>query len=189
MMSRRSEITKRWRERTKKRVIEAMGGKCVICGYDKCHKSLCLHHLDPSQKELSFGKSFSNPTAWKTLVSELRKCVLVCANCHGEIHYGTTDIPDDAARFNEDFIEYQILEDKKCPVCQKPMFFPQNKTCSRECSYRYYPKVDWDSIDLAALLKAGHTYTHIGELVGVTATAVAKRAKKLGLKHYNLLPE
>jgi len=180
-MSKRSEATQRWREKTKKRVIEAMGGACVICGYNKCDKVMCLHHLDPSQKELSLGRALSNPAAWEKIVIELRKCILVCSNCHGEIHCNMVSIPDDAIGFNEDYAKYQMTGAPKCPVCNEYMP-PQNKTCSRGCSYKYNPKVDWDSIDLAELLAKGHTYTYIGELLGVTAPAVSKRARKLGLK-------
>lgn len=33
-----------------------MGGKCALCGYNRCHDSLALHHLDPKAKDFSFGE-------------------------------------------------------------------------------------------------------------------------------------
>jgi transcription elongation factor Elf1 len=67
------------------------GGKCMLCGYDKCSDALDLHHLDASQKE--FGISSGGLTrAWSKVVAEADKCVLVCANCHREIHAGITKV-------------------------------------------------------------------------------------------------
>ena len=37
--------------RRKLKLIEEMGGKCEICGYDKNISALDFHHKDPSQKE------------------------------------------------------------------------------------------------------------------------------------------
>lgn len=67
-------------------MIEYKGGCCQRCGYDKYQGALEFHHLD--HKEKDFNPShlrkyrFDNRTK-----SELDKCILVCANCHREIHY------------------------------------------------------------------------------------------------------
>ena len=58
-----------------------------MCGYDRCQWALDFHHLDPSQKE--FGISMDGITrSWERVQKELDKCVLVCSNCHREIHAG-----------------------------------------------------------------------------------------------------
>lgn len=72
-----------WRKRTKDKLIEYKGGKCVICGYNKCSRSMDFHHLDPNEK--NFGISGSTKSISK-LKKEVDKCILVCKNCHGEIH-------------------------------------------------------------------------------------------------------
>jgi 5-methylcytosine-specific restriction endonuclease McrA len=65
--------------------VQYKGGKCCICGYDKCYDALEFHHLDPSQKD--FGLSSNGHTrSWEKVKEELDKCILVCANCHREIH-------------------------------------------------------------------------------------------------------
>lgn len=72
-----------WRQRVKVKAIEYKGGNCQLCGYNKCVRSLQFHHLDPSQKDFSIsGKSIS----WERIKNELDKCILICANCHGEEH-------------------------------------------------------------------------------------------------------
>jgi hypothetical protein len=75
----------RWRKSSKGRAVELKGGKCMICGYDRCVKALEFHHLDPAEKEFQItGKIRS----WARIVEELKKCVLLCANCHREVHEG-----------------------------------------------------------------------------------------------------
>jgi hypothetical protein len=69
------------------KLIKYKGGKCIFCSYSKCADALDLHHFDASQKE--FGISSGGLTrAWNRVVAEADKCVLVCANCHREIHAG-----------------------------------------------------------------------------------------------------
>jgi predicted HNH restriction endonuclease len=67
------------------------GGKCQICGYNRCFRSLTFHHKDPSIKEdkVSF---LINSKGKSAAYAEAKKCVLVCSNCHGEIHDGIITI-------------------------------------------------------------------------------------------------
>ncbi len=68
------------------------GGKCSICGYNRCLSSLCFHHKDPSIKEEKVA-ILINARGKFAAYEEAKKCVLVCANCHGEIHEGLTNLP------------------------------------------------------------------------------------------------
>lgn len=73
------------RYKIKEKAVEYKGGKCEICGYDKCIDALEFHHLDPSQKDFGISKEgYSNK--WENIQKELDKCIMVCANCHREIH-------------------------------------------------------------------------------------------------------
>ncbi len=73
----------RWKQR-KLFAVDYKGGKCSKCGYDKCVGALEFHHLDPSEKEAHWQKM----RLWSKsrLLKELDKCILLCANCHREIH-------------------------------------------------------------------------------------------------------
>lgn len=65
--------------------MDHLGGKCARCGYDKCLAALDFHHHDPSAKE--FGISHRGVTyAIERLKKEAEKCILLCANCHREVH-------------------------------------------------------------------------------------------------------
>jgi predicted HNH restriction endonuclease len=79
-------FTERIYERSRKQKhlgVVHKGGKCIICGYNKSEAALEFHHVDPSKKEFGFKSSWIN---LERLFKELDKCVLVCANCHREIH-------------------------------------------------------------------------------------------------------
>lgn len=80
-----SESVIEWRKRTKLKLIEYKGGKCQVCEYNKCSRALEFHHLDPNEKDFGIGgKSLS----FEKLKNEVDKCILVCSNCHSEIHEG-----------------------------------------------------------------------------------------------------
>jgi IS30 family transposase len=84
-----SEAVIEWRKRTKIKLVEYKGGKCQLCNYNKSLNALHFHHLDPNEKDFSIsGKSLS----FDKLKSEVDKCILVCSNCHSEIHEGIRKI-------------------------------------------------------------------------------------------------
>ena len=88
----KSEVVIRWRNRVKTKLVEYKGGKCQCCGYNRCIRALEFHHLDPSQKDFTIsGKSKS----FEPLKKEADKCILVCSNCHKEIHAGIRKIEDE----------------------------------------------------------------------------------------------
>lgn len=76
------------RERIKKLGIELLGGSCVVCGYDKYIGALEFHHVNPAEKGAGTKQRNIAGFPIKRLTEELKKCVLVCANCHREIHGG-----------------------------------------------------------------------------------------------------
>lgn len=77
----------RRRRRLKEMAVGLKGGCCHFCGYNKYIGALDLHHINESEK--SFGLSSRGLTrGWEKVKLELTKCVLVCANCHREIHGG-----------------------------------------------------------------------------------------------------
>jgi hypothetical protein len=65
-------------------MIELLGGKCCRCGYSKCYEALEFHHTDPNTKMFDWKKARS--VSYDKMVAEVKKCNLVCANCHREIH-------------------------------------------------------------------------------------------------------
>ncbi|MBP6974789.1 MAG: hypothetical protein KBB54_02490 [Candidatus Pacebacteria bacterium] len=86
----KAAVVKR-RKKLKDMAIEYGGGNCQVCGYDRCKRALSFHHKEPSQKD--FGLSSRGLTrSWEKTKTEIDKCILVCANCHMEIHEGMVKI-------------------------------------------------------------------------------------------------
>lgn len=81
---------KNYRQKMKLRLVEYKGGKCSLCGYNKCVKALEFHHIDPHKKDFQISR-YSN-LKWETVVREVDKCILVCSNCHREIHDGLRNV-------------------------------------------------------------------------------------------------
>ena len=73
------------------------GGRCAVCGYDRCAYNLHFHHVDPEQKAMSMTMAAGRSLA--DYREEATKCVLVCANCHGEIETGLVPSPPPGARY------------------------------------------------------------------------------------------
>ena len=73
------------RRRIRQMAINYKGGGCEKCGYNRCIDALEFHHNNSSGKD--FGISEKGYTrSWIKIKEELDKCILLCANCHREIH-------------------------------------------------------------------------------------------------------
>lgn len=85
-------------------LVEEAGGCCVVCGYDRCIINMHFHHVDPKRK--SFNLSMNTTKALDTYRAEMEKCVLLCANCHGEVEAGYLDSPPAGATFEDVLYKY-----------------------------------------------------------------------------------
>ena len=57
---------------------------CSKCGYSKSTNAIEFHHISPDVKD----SEFYNMRQWKheRILKELEGCILLCANCHRELH-------------------------------------------------------------------------------------------------------
>ena len=62
--------------------------------------TLHFHHVDPAQK--SFAVTMARGKSLAAYREEAAKCVLVCANCHGEIEAGLIPSPPLGSRWGKD---------------------------------------------------------------------------------------
>ena len=73
---------------TRRKVVatlkEEHGNACIKCGYNKCLAALEFHHPDPTVKE---SKVIGTTLGIDRQRAEAAKCILVCANCHRELHF------------------------------------------------------------------------------------------------------
>lgn len=69
---------------------EFLGGKCLSCGWNKYPCSLDCHHLNPEEKDPNFASM--SGWSWERAEKELKKCVLLCKNCHTAVHSGLLEL-------------------------------------------------------------------------------------------------
>jgi hypothetical protein len=78
-------VTGRRRKKYKLFLINVIGGGCQFCMYNMCMRNLSFHHIRDkefqlTEREIRFSLS--------KILGEINKCILICHNCHGEIHDG-----------------------------------------------------------------------------------------------------
>lgn len=66
--------------------ILKLGGKCIICHFDKYECALEIHHKDPSKKDPNFNSM--RGWSYNRIDKELISCTLLCKNCHSAVHNG-----------------------------------------------------------------------------------------------------
>lgn len=84
------------RRKLKRKSVDYSGGECLKCGYNKSLAALVFHHTDPTTKEHGFngGKT----TDWPKWKVEIDKCVMLCQNCHMELHEGQWQVDDEMVK-------------------------------------------------------------------------------------------
>ena len=76
---------KRGRQR-KLDLIKLFQGGCGKCGYKKNYAALEFHHVNPDEKAFQLDlRSLSNRNLG-VILEEVKKCILLCSNCHAELH-------------------------------------------------------------------------------------------------------
>jgi hypothetical protein len=80
----------------KARAIELMGGRCGGCSGVVPDSLFEFHHWDARQKKFGISRDgLSRP--WEAIAAELLKCVMLCANCHREVHAGVRQLERDSS--------------------------------------------------------------------------------------------
>lgn len=151
-----------YRTRTKQQAINYKGGKCSVCGYDKYLGSLHFHHVYPETKSYTIGQI--NFRKFELIVDELDKCILVCSNCHGEIHAGLIDAVEIYEEQLKTFPKY--IKEVKPEKFYKPII-----KISKKPSKEVLEKLVWEM-----------PCVKIGEMFGVSDNAVNKWCKFYGIK-------
>lgn len=188
----RPELVQAWRKRAKQKLVEIAGGGCRLCGYDKCITALEFHHIDPSEKDFSVTGS-RDTRSFLLMVDEIRKCILVCANCHREIHCGMVD--DRHLWSNQQIDEsivYRYTTEVEVAKSKNRFQKGENSRLRREAKVKWdkqHPhtdnnvkKVDWSTHDVFQLVEEHKSYEAVGRLLGVTGAAIKRRLKHLQSK-------
>lgn len=69
----------RWQDRKRKAIVYK-GSICEDCKQTYPAPIYQFHHLDPNTKDYDWNKL--RQLTWTSVLKELDKCILLCANCH-----------------------------------------------------------------------------------------------------------
>lgn len=96
-------------QRRKKDLRSVFHSKCCLCGYDLVPEALEFHHVNPAEKEFGIAASNATTKALSAQLKEMKKCILVCANCHRGIHNNYFQIPENWESFYDEEIAQELL--------------------------------------------------------------------------------
>lgn len=191
---------KQWRIIIKRRVVESLGGQCCNCGAVFNNVAMYdVHHIN-FEKDFSISNIQTNGArAWLKIRDELRKCCLLCPNCHRGYHCGEIEISFKDNYFNEDYYEWEATtfqqlqiasdlslvpldRDKKkyvCSFCGKPKSY-SGEVC-RNCISKKQWKCKHPSKEEMVELIKNHSLLQIAKMYGVSDNSIRK-----WLQNYNL---
>lgn len=176
-MSKESENVMRSQRRKKQHAVDVFGGECCMCGYNKCVEALEFHHLDKNEKEESPSTAILR-WSFERAKKELDKCILVCANCHREIHAANKEQkPLDLQQYYKPWLK------KTCECCSNTFEtkLENQKYCSSSCFGLSQRKATRPTKEVLEELIKTNTWVQLGRMFKVSDNAVRKWAKKYEL--------
>lgn len=181
--------TTEYRKRRKLNLIKVSGSQCNLCGYHKSINALEFHHIDASQKNYGIATKGTCHDLESDL-TEIKKCILVCANCHREIHDGNYTVEElwQLQQYSEK-IANEVRQEKinnisktyyYCLECGK--LITKNKTClCFDCVRKQNRVCDRPAREELKDLIRKYPFTAIAKTYGVSDNAVRKWCKSYNL--------
>ena len=175
------ENVKSSRVRLKERVVRALGGKCVICGYNRCQQALDVHHVDPNEKDFTIAANTNK--AYALVSEEIKKCVLLCANCHREYHSNFIqlelqpsfdEVVDAEIKQELEAIKNGDAERHRCCCCGKAIGGDGRTGMCPECYMKTTRRADRPEREVLKQLIREMPMTRIAADYGVTDNAIRK---------------
>lgn len=170
-----AERVKRCNHKRRLTLIDIMGGKCILCNFDAFPEALEFHHVNPEEKEFKLsGSSLSR--SLESQIEEIKKCALLCANCHRGVHCGRLDLPKNALTFDSDKALSYLQEKEnmifKCEDCGKQISHGA-KYCA-ECVKVHKQTITRPSRETLKEKIRTESFLSIGKEYGVSDNAIRK---------------
>ena len=169
-------------------LMEEKGMKCEICGYDKNISALEFHHINPNNKSFPLDARRLSNYSIEKLEEEAKKCMLLCSNCHREIHHPYFDknnirstlsnLELEIEKLKKEYIESRHKDGKGiCPVCGKRFKYVSGKKyCSENCKFeaKHYPSYD----DIIYKYDELKSWERVAQYYGISRKAIAGIRKR-----------
>ena len=157
------------RKKNKLELVKYKGGKCEKCGYCKCIDALEFHHID--EKTKSFGISNGDVRSLTELKKEADKCILVCSNCHKEIHANKRE---------------EEANNKKLIIQKNLEKYKQTSEYEKTHKYSYPQEEDIESIKKS--INSGKSNTDIAKEFNFSLTTLRRFLIKNNIQNPNIHP-
>lgn len=173
-MSENSERVKKHRAERRDAILEYMGGECLRCGFSEW-PALHAHHVEPSEKD--FALFDGRTRSLESILDEIQKCILLCANCHALVHtFNETKF------LNKDILPKYIstdrmtLKEKLIQVCIEcsTVIKAKSTRCQKCENKRRKPKIQWPLIEDLISEVERTSYSAVGRRLAVSGNAVKK---------------
>lgn len=164
--------------RRKTKLLLIAGNCCSICGYNKNYASLSFHHQDPKLKSFNLDARSIGNRSWESIINEFKKCVLLCLNCHSELHNPQCEVNIKKVYVSQ--LEKNILYSNFCCDCGKEI--NSKSTRCHKCSTQHrinndVSKINWPPTDEILKLLEEYSYIAVGKMLGVSDNAIRQRIK------------
>lgn len=130
-------------------LIELKGGKCEMCGYCKNVAAFDFHHINPKEKSFQLDMRHLSNQSMSVIIEEFKKCKLLCANCHREIHSSELELQSAkllVENLDESVIQIKEKKENKCVDCGVKIT-AESKRCIK-CKNIKRRKVEWPDLNI-----------------------------------------
>jgi len=182
------------RRTRKEALVGFFGGGCQFCGYSRCFSNLEFHHVSGDKLHTVSGRELQY--SLHRVAAEVQKCILVCSNCHGEVHAGLVSAKTVVKAHH--FLETKVAEldglswssflgrpprkeRPPCKVCGAPCSTPRGVYCSLPCKAQDERRVERPTRGALACLISRLSWVEIGRRFRVSDNTVRKWARGYGL--------
>jgi hypothetical protein len=140
-----------------------------------------FHHTDPEQKEYGIG-GYTCCSSGK-LRDEIDKCILLCSNCHAEVHDGIVALPTVLPPKQPEFLPRNPTQKKVptfCIDCGKKVSFSSARCrhCANLMRRGKTTKIIWPPLEKLLELLANFPRTQVARQLGVSDTSVRNYIKR-----------
>lgn len=173
------------RQAYKREAVRILGNKCHHCGVEGHQAIFDFHHIDPSKKEFSVSTDGYTRSLEKYLL-EIRKCALLCKNCHALHHMGEIEI--DFLDIDYSLVDerFQIIKENlegRINRCECGTIIQQKANACSDCYHKSQRTVERpEALQLAKEI-VETSFVAAGSKYGVSDNSIKKWCKTYKIPH------